>query len=207
MNYLSKWARRIALVIFLISAVGAIAATELRIGAGEWLLDAQGALGFQSRKLTVAILLLVGMLLGIGLGFVHDRITRKGVFRPPGERIYVEIIGVPKGDAPEWVRQAWVGTLLPLMPGREEPQEVATSGVVSRKITSTGDMPYWVDGKYAVLTDEAIAILQRQAPQAAAWWRTNVPHLLGKGRALAFETAVCRKIDVPNPPEAEPPSA
>ena len=43
-------------------------------------------------------------------------------------------------------------------------------------------------------TTVAIAILERTAPDAAVWWRTNTPHLLKPRRYFVFEASACQRV-------------
>jgi hypothetical protein len=49
--------------------------------------------------------------------------------------------------------------------------------------------------KYLVEVDTALDILEQASPDAAAWWRENVPHLIGAGRTFGFAAEVCEEID------------
>ena len=116
----------------------------------------------------------------------------------------VEIIAVPDGEAPEWVRQAWVGMILPLATPDTHRMEVV--GVVSG---ARNWMSLWfarltrrtvVQSGYLVETLRAVDSLSRQNRDAAEWWRQNTPHLLEPQRILLFEAHVCRPVTRP-PPE------
>jgi hypothetical protein len=60
---------------------------------------------------------------------------------------------------------------------------------------------------YAVEGRAALKQLEARAPQAAAWWRANVPHVLQPGFQFVFPAANCQKLvgtdgakDPPPPP-------
>lgn len=72
----------------------------------------------------------------------------------------VRIISVPPGQAPGWVRKAWVGLELPLA---EEPQGGVQFGALRGKPENLGG--------YHVPSEEALAILEQKNPKAAKWWR------------------------------------
>ena len=77
----------------------------------------------------------------------------------------IEIIATPPGEAPEWVRTAWVGLrLIMYLPG---------SGAVSRGTLSGPPHPDNIGG-YSVRTTEAIETLREVNPTAAAWWDDNI---------------------------------
>jgi hypothetical protein len=76
----------------------------------------------------------------------------------------IKIIKVPAGDAPEWVRAAWVGLVLPCDPFvgyAEKPDK----GVVTLRETKGRK-----GRSYAVVQKDAIEILSKSNPDAAKWW-------------------------------------
>lgn len=78
----------------------------------------------------------------------------------------LKIIKVPAGEAPEWVRQAWVGLVLPCDPFMgfaENPEK----GVLSSE--QSEHKRY----SYAVPQLEALCILEKHSVEAAAWWRAH----------------------------------
>jgi len=100
----------------------------------------------------------------------------------------IRIVAVPPGEAPEDVRQAWVGLELPLAAGERGPSTGSVVGVVSKNVQSP--MPgYAVDGRIAV---ESLA---SAAPEAAQWWRENAAHVLAAGYQLVFPVEVCERTD------------
>jgi hypothetical protein len=44
---------------------------------------------------------------------------------------------------------------------------------------------------YLVETVAAVDLLENVNPLAAAWWRTNTPHLLTPGETLLFDEECC----------------
>ena len=50
------------------------------------------------------------------------------------------------------------------------------------------------DTGYAVDANTALTILERTAPDAAQWWRENVPRLRARRRKFLFQTSVCEPI-------------
>jgi hypothetical protein len=113
----------------------------------------------------------------------------------------VRIIDVPPGEAPEWVRRAWVGLVLPLARTETGPREVESSGVLTgpkslgdallRK--AMGQMDH-VHG-YVIEARKAVDILARHAPEAAAWWEEHAPHCLERGRKFIFHAEVCEEVE------------
>lgn len=105
-----------------------------------------------------------------GLKIPADSTEEDEAIPPPG-REAIRIIAVPPGDAPEWVRQAWVGLELPLAP----------------------DAP---KGKAVVYSHEAIAVLAKANPKAAAWWKTNFPRACrALGITFEFPPESCARVE------------
>ena len=77
----------------------------------------------------------------------------------------IEVHSLPHGDAPGWVRWAWVGCTLPCEPEcGHVPQYVG--GVLS------GPRLEKIDG-FSVPQDKALEILAARSPKAAAWFRDH----------------------------------
>jgi len=102
----------------------------------------------------------------------------------------VRIVKRPKGEAPENVRDAWIGLLLPVLPRYPRTLVRRGSGVLSgprswlamwlHELIGTGQRTRG----YGVDTAAAANLLENVNPLAATWWRTNAPHLFKPGRAL-----------------------
>lgn len=105
------------------------------------------------------------------------------VLRPRGGR--VRVVAVPPGEAPAWVRQAWVGVELPTV--RRQPRAVPTFQVLSGAHGQPGP-GYEVPGPAAVA---AVAVVN---PDAADWWRANVPGVLDPRYTLVFPADVCERV-------------
>jgi hypothetical protein len=101
--------------------------------------------------------------------------------------VRIRIINTPPGDAPEEIRQAWVGLELPLAPGEHGPRAMDTAGVVSQ-------LPAGVRMGYAVEGRVAVDLLASHAPAAAAWWRTHTPEVLASTYWLVFPAETCEKV-------------
>jgi len=108
----------------------------------------------------------------------------------------IRIIDVPPGEAPDVVRKAWVGLVLPVLGPL---QEYPTFGVLSGPKTEIGVRIYtrlgrarWESG-YLVEARVAVSILEMVNPEAAEWWRTNTPHLLTTAGCFIFQAPVCRE--------------
>lgn len=98
----------------------------------------------------------------------------------------IRVIAVPRGEAPEWIRRAWVGLELPLVRGETQPQFLNTVEVLSQE-AGQPVLGYVVNGK------KAIRCLESEAPEAAAWWRENAPHVLKSDYQLIFPAEACEQ--------------
>ena len=117
----------------------------------------------------------------------------------------IRIVRRPHGEAPEDVRDAWIGLLLPVVSGHSRLVERRSFGVLSgpRSFLAFRLKTMFGHGTrkrgYMVSSLAAVDLLQNVNPQAAAWWRTNTPHMLKHGLCLLFEEECCV---VENPPAA-----
>jgi hypothetical protein len=97
----------------------------------------------------------------------------------------VRIIKRPLGEAPEDIRDAWIGLLLPVDPRYPDLITCHVGGVLSNE----------VDGRsmrgYLVNAIAAINLLEESSPSAAAWWRVNTPFLLQPEQLLHFDEECC----------------
>ena len=96
-----------------------------------------------------------------------------------------------------WVREAWVGIVLPLSP-RHRHGAWRTIGVLTGPRSRLGTLWAFLAGRmeritgYAVEVDEAISELERHRPKTAQWWRDNGAHLLGGETMLIFDEDSCQ---------------
>ncbi len=95
----------------------------------------------------------------------------------------VKIIAAPAGEAPLWVRKAWVGLELPLDEVQGEEPVIGALGGKPAKGNRGG---------YLVPFQEAVEILRASNPRAARWW-DNSP-LAGIARSLAFGKQYCELV-------------
>ncbi|MFA6473778.1 MAG: hypothetical protein WCV85_02800 [Patescibacteria group bacterium] len=92
------------------------------------------------------------------------------------------IVTPPPGEAPDWVREAWVGLELPF--------EYASPGgyvggvLTGKRVNRSG---------FQVNTKEALNILRQSNQKACAWWENNAP-LVHMG-AFVFDSSVCQVLD------------
>jgi hypothetical protein len=177
---LSKWGRRIAGALMVVLGVYILWATFTQTGPAAWLIEVQGSLiGGYSLKLTAVLLFVPAMLGAYGAGFLYDYLTKQGQFQPRRE---VRVVAVPPGPAPEEVRRAWVGLILPLGPGETGPRPVKTAGA-EEKVGYVVDAP------------RALQVLAAHAPEAALWWKQNAPAYCQPGRALVFAPEACQLVE------------
>jgi hypothetical protein len=187
---LSKGGRRIAVVLMVAGAAYAFWAAATETGPAQWLNGWQAdLLGRYSGELTGALLLVPAVLGSYAVGFLWDLATGQGLFGPGGRDRApkeIRIIDVPPGEAPESVRRAWVGLVLPVWKRTRGPLLARGFGV----LTGRGQVVYG----YAVQAPAAVEILARHAPEAAEWWTRNVPQYLRPGRLFLFHAEVCQEV-------------
>lgn len=106
----------------------------------------------------------------------------------------IRIISVPPGDAPQWVREKWVGLELPIVEtGRSRFR------TLSIKVRPTLLQQLWamLQGQsemvtgYLVPAGGAVDILARSSPEAADWWRQNTPSILRPRQCFVFHAEAC----------------
>lgn len=112
----------------------------------------------------------------------------------------VKIVRAPSGEAPQWVREAWVGLVLPLK--EASLKTTPNIGVLSGPKSSLGWLwasltgaPITVTG-YLTSAARAIEILARTRPEAAAWWREHAPKFLRDEAEFLFEAQACERMEL-----------
>jgi hypothetical protein len=117
----------------------------------------------------------------------------------------IQIIDVPPGPAPEWVRREWVGLVLSLPEGPIGRRRVWSGLFLLQPRTGCLSNPVamylyaWMTGNirkvdgYAVEARRAVDVLAMDSPEAADWWRQNAPELLRPGRMFVFHAEVCEQ--------------
>jgi hypothetical protein len=101
---------------------------------------------------------------------------------------YIRIVATPPGEAPPAIRAGWIGCILPLLPGIDQPQTTGMSrGIISGR-------PGERSPKYKVSAVNAFAALEQHDAEAARWWRQNLPHLFQPRKLLAFSAASCELL-------------
>ena len=113
----------------------------------------------------------------------------------------IRIIAIPPGEAPPWVREQWVGLELPLVQRSRTARPRRVFGVLTGPRDLLARWFAILSGRarresgYAVRVTDAIAVLEGKSPEAAAWWRTNVPHMTSPFRCFLFSESVCMVLD------------
>ena len=112
----------------------------------------------------------------------------------------LQIVSVPPGEAPLWVREQWVGLLLPLSQWKEGPVSFLTSGVLTGPKGAYARILSALTGKlerqsgYVVEVLPAIEALHARSPEAAQWWRENTPHLFQGKQYFVFHESAGRVV-------------
>ncbi|MGF7152144.1 hypothetical protein FHS96_005813 [Sphingomonas zeicaulis] len=107
----------------------------------------------------------------------------------------IKIVRRPIGEAPEWVRDAWIGLSLPLASKRE--CDWRSLGVLTGPRRWFSQLWAIFSGKtfvvrgYMVNARAAVDQLADHHPIAAASWREHTPHMLTGHRYFVFDGAAC----------------
>jgi hypothetical protein len=121
----------------------------------------------------------------------------------------IEVIGVPGGDAPRWVRKAWIGITLPVARGETGARRYMSGPLLTDARGWLGALRRLMFGPFIVgYPVEASVALERLAnwsPRAYEWWRVNAPHVLDPERYLVFHAYACRPR-LEGPPPVDVPS-
>ena len=118
----------------------------------------------------------------------------------PSTKPTVRIVAVPPGEAPLWVRQAWVGLELPLPPMAKSARRLRVAGVLTGPKSLLDALLAYISGRYrqaqgfVVPVLAALDVLATASPEAAAWWRTQAPHLCKPWRCFVFPVDVCKPM-------------
>ena len=92
--------------------------------------------------------------------------------------IKIKIVAVPPGEAPLQIREQWVDLVLPAEKLRSDAELV---GVLTGRTQQR-------TGGYSVETATAVHELEKKSPEAALWWKRNLP---GFCRHLVFDHDAC----------------
>ncbi|MEQ1542189.1 MAG: hypothetical protein ABL926_08040 [Novosphingobium sp.] len=117
--------------------------------------------------------------------------------------VAIKIIKRPAGEAPEWVRDAWIG--LELIAVNDAPAKTLGFGVLSGPKGRLGQLLGIVSGRavryegFVVRSGQAIACLSAHNSEAANWWRENCPNFIKPKGGLLFRTDECEIIRTTSP--------
>lgn len=100
--------------------------------------------------------------------------------------VFVKIIATPPGMAPEEIRRAWIGLILPTMGW-----EGSDTAAVRKAFGSPSDTLNL--GGYVVSGPKALEILKKRSEEAWAYWMTTIPRLCEEG-VLIFKAEVCQEV-------------
>jgi hypothetical protein len=119
----------------------------------------------------------------------------------------VRVISRPDGEAPEWVRNAWIGLSLPLVVDRQRTWRglgvlTGPTNILLQRWALMRGRGVALTG-YLVNAKVAVDLLETSSPQAAAWWRANTPKLLDKGRCFVFQATACELEQLAEPAALE----
>ena len=109
--------------------------------------------------------------------------------------MFVTINRRPVGEAPEWVRDAWIGLRLPVVEPKQ--RNWLTLGVLSGPHGVLRQLWALALGRanripgYLVDAKTAVDLLAGANPAAAEWWRNNAPMLLKRRRKFVFDREAC----------------
>jgi hypothetical protein len=95
----------------------------------------------------------------------------------------IRIVKAPPGEAPQEIREAWIGLVLPT---NEQTMQIG-----DRQVGALGGKPQNLGG-YKVDGATAITILGEANPEAAQWWHSNAPIALQN--TLVFAKEVCEEV-------------
>jgi hypothetical protein len=109
----------------------------------------------------------------------------------------IRIVTRPLGEAPEDIRDAWIGLALPVAPKFPTVVERRIFGVLSSPRAFVSTCLRLLFGRrermrgYMVDAVAAIDTLREKSPQAAEWWQANTQHLIKPGLCLLFDEDCC----------------
>jgi hypothetical protein len=125
----------------------------------------------------------------VGIGALLIAIAREisGSKANLAGRTRIRIASVPPGEAPQSIREAWIGLELLVSAGQAKHRRQGVFGVLSNRKAGSCD-------GYSVNGVEAVKLLAAKDRQAAEWWRHNAPHVLRGGYQLVFPAEVCEEV-------------
>lgn len=106
--------------------------------------------------------------------------------------MHIRVVRRPIGEAPAWVRDAWIGLSLPLATPSQ--REARGFGVLTMPNSRLGQIWAILRGRsikmtgYFVDARRAVDLLDDIRPEAAKWWRDNAPRMLDGAHYFIFDT-------------------
>jgi hypothetical protein len=113
----------------------------------------------------------------------------------------IRIIATPPGEAPLAIREAWIGTQLPLADVDGRARTFRTAGVLTGPKTFLSAIVTLLLGRtnkvrgFRVHAPAAVEVLKLKDPNAARWWHEHAPQSLKPRRLFVFHAEVCEVID------------
>ena len=111
----------------------------------------------------------------------------------------IRIVGRPEGEAPEAIRDAWIGLELPLV--CPDPVDSLGFGVLTAPRYRWLERLHRLFGRaqrvtgYVVPADQAVERLAAKDPAAAQWWRDNAARFVAPGAHFIFDLAACEPLN------------
>lgn len=111
--------------------------------------------------------------------------------------MHIKIVRRPIGEAPDWVRDAWIGLSIPLV--LEEERSWHSVGVLSGPRNLFLQIGALLMGKtekvtgYVVNAKVAVDLLAATQPEAASWWRSEAPHVARGSYNFVFDAEACER--------------
>lgn len=93
----------------------------------------------------------------------------------------IKIVAVPPGQAPDNVREAWVGLVLPVAEADGDGVQLGALGGEAQNL-----------GGYPVYGMDALKVLARANRKAFEWWLVNVP--MAAYNDLVFARDCCEEV-------------
>ncbi|HEV7926015.1 MAG TPA: hypothetical protein VGR14_11695 [Verrucomicrobiae bacterium] len=112
----------------------------------------------------------------------------------------IRIKSIPPGEAPEHIRQAWIGLVIPVpsrFVGRWKGLAFGVlSGPKSNVVSWFAALIGFGQRKvgYVVESRVAIDLLAARSQEAADWWRHNASQFTKSGRYFVFAAESCEEI-------------
>jgi hypothetical protein len=114
----------------------------------------------------------------------------------------IKILRRPLGEAPEWVRDAWIGLSLPTHQKSAHTLRALSAlsgrnGLLLRLVDVIRGKSFRIFG-FMVNGKTAVDLLAETQPAAAEWWRTNAAGYLSGREYLIFDAACCEHSGGPS---------